>query len=595
MAAPAWKRLLRGQPWIALEFQSQGGRVVARSWYPKDLESLILTAFRLALPGAELVSEVEPPAMPKTPAARARLRLWRYPLYPLGQPRADGLSAAIVALATGREGLVQLVLAPDVGWERRAANQLAQLSGESPRDNLVFKLIRGSADIIFDLCFPSRGPVKPNPPPAPRPMLPQPPAGKASMPCWKSDVRLCCWAAAPGLAKRALRPVLAGYQTLDGENCLRPQRVWWRSLFDGALARRLGPGRSNLVLTAEELTQLFHLPLTAVPMDTARVQLAPERLVSEAGSVLCRLEDGSRQAVRIAQADRRHHLHVLGPTGSGKSTLLLNLALQDIEAGIGVGVLDPKGDLIRDLLERIPEGHADRLVLLDPGWRERPVGLNVLDCDDPSQRELVCDGVVTIFRKSYERFWGPRTDDILRAALLTLLREPKATLCEVPLLLLNPSVRARLTKNLDDPVGLKPFWEEYEALAQGQRLQMVGPVLNKLRTMLLRPTVRNVLGQSRSTIDLQEVIDHGGIRSSTWPREPWVRRRAGCSAPSSSPGCGKPRCAAPRARKPGDPTSTSTWTSFTTTSTCRSRWTTCWPRHAPTGSTCRWPTSIWVS
>ena len=81
----------------------------------------------------------------------------------------------------------------------------------------------------------------------------------------------------------------------------------------------------------------------------------------------------------------------------------------------------------------------------------------------------------------------------------------------MPLLLLNRDVRARLTKNLGDPVGLKPFWQEYEAQTEGQRLQMVGPVLNKLRTFLMRPTVRNVLGQSRSTIDLREVIDGGGI------------------------------------------------------------------------------------
>ncbi len=512
MAAPAWKRLVFGQPWIALEFQSRGGRVVARCWYPNELGGLIRAALNLALPGTELIPEIEAPLMPGTPAARARLRLWRDPLYPLGHPRADGLSAAISALAGG-DGMVQLTLAPDVGWERRAAHRIAQFSGEDPKDNLVFMLVRELSDVVFDLCFPSREPLRSAPVPLSRrpQRQPLPPTDKASVSCWKADVRLSCWASASGPAKHALRPVLAGYQTLDGANGLRAQRVWWRHAFDRALSTRLGPGRTNLVLTAEELAELFHLPLTGIPMDTARVRLTPDRSGSEVGSTLCRLEDGSRLAVRISQPDRRHHLHVLGPTGSGKSTLLLDLTLQDIDAGIGVGVLDPKGDLIRDLLERIPESHADRLVLIDPAQRERPVGLNVLECNDPSQREVVCDGVVTIFRQSYERFWGPRTDDILRAALLTLLREPSATLCEVPLLLLNQSVRARLTKNLDDPVGLKPFWEEYEALAQGQRLQMVGPVLNKLRTILLRPTVRNVLGQSRSTIDLLDVIDHGGI------------------------------------------------------------------------------------
>jgi hypothetical protein len=204
-------------------------------------------------------------------------------------------------------------------------------------------------------------------------------------------------------------------------------------------------------------------------------------------------------------------MHVLGPTGSGKSTLLLNLALQDIEAGVGVGVLDPKGDLISDLLERIPGRHRDRVVLIDPSQREQPVGLNVLTCPDPNQREVVCDGIVTIFKKTYERFWGPRTDDVLRAALLTLMRDPEATLCEVPLLLLNRTARAQLTAELDDPAGLKLFWAEYEQMAPGQQLQVVGPVLNKLRSFLLRPTLRNILGQSTSTIDFQRIIDNNCI------------------------------------------------------------------------------------
>ena len=86
---------------------------------------------------------------------------------------------------------------------------------------------------------------------------------------------------------------------------------------------------------------------------------------------------------------------------------------------------------------------------------------------------------MTIFRKTYERFWGPRTDDILRAALLTLLHDPNATLCEVPLLLLDPVVRGQFRERLRDPVGLKPFWDEYEAMGDGQRLQLIGPVLNK--------------------------------------------------------------------------------------------------------------------
>src|SRR5712664_4567636 len=244
---------------------------------------------------------------------------------------------------------------------------------------------------------------------------------------------------------------------------------------------------------------------------STRLSQNEARRPSGDGNVICLLEDGRQTPARISAGDARHHIHVLGPPGVGKSTLLLNLALDDIEAGRGVAVVDPKGDLVSALLESIPRRHWDRVLLIDPSLREQPVGLNVLECDDPELHEVACDQLVTIFRKAYERFWGPRTDDILRAAVLTLLLRPGSSLCEVPLLLLQPEARKIFTSDLRDPIGLGPFWNEYEQMADGQRLQMVGPVLNKLRSVLLRRTVRNIMGQPTSTIDFARCMDGGGI------------------------------------------------------------------------------------
>jgi len=514
IAAPWWKRWLLGQPSITFEYRAQAGRVRAGCWFPGDLETTVSSALSAAMPGLELIRE-EDSELPRVPAARARLRLWREPLYPLGAPRQDALASAVAALAESSDALLQISIAPDTGWERRASHRLEHQSDDRPSTPLVIrillKLLILPLDLFFEIFWHSSTSYQPAPAPRSRPIKPLPPQEKAYQACWRAEVRICCWAEQRSIPRQKLRPVAGAFQALDGDNRLRVKRVWWSRSFDAALSHRLGPTAANLVLSAEELAQLCHLPLAGVPMDSAHVRIAPARPLGREGSLLCRLEDDQRTPVQIAQRERRQHLWMVGPTGCGKSTLLLNLALQDIEAGIGVGVVDPKGDLIRDLLERIPKEHQDRLVLFDPAQRERPLGLNVLDCEDESERELVTDGVVSIFRKNFERFWGPRTDDILRASLLTLLRHPGTTLCEVPLLLLNREVRARLTKQLDDPIGLRPFWQEYEAFGDGQRAQMVGPVLNKLRSFLLRPTVRNVLGQSRSTLELAQVMDRGGI------------------------------------------------------------------------------------
>jgi len=87
---------------------------------------------------------------------------------------------------------------------------------------------------------------------------------------------------------------------------------------------------------------------------------------------------GAERPLALSVPDSLRHLHVIGPTGSGKSTMLVGLIAGDMEAGRGVVVLDPKGDLVADVLERVPAHRLDDVCILDPGDDVRPVGLNLL-------------------------------------------------------------------------------------------------------------------------------------------------------------------------------------------------------------------------
>jgi len=504
ISAPWWKRVAFGQPWIALEFWAQADRVSARCWLPDRLQTVVLTHLQMALPGTVIAPSAAHPGLIE-PAARVRMRGWREDLYALGRVQSDPLRPILGALSLATQGVMQLVVSPDVHWQGRAQRRWAALSGQPAGSGLLTGLFAEIADTLLGAIMPKpagrsasvRGAI--------------PPQEKAGEPGFLTELRLRVGAPTAAEAKGVMHTLSAAFRTLDGGNGLRPHRVFRRSRFDRSLLEPAAPSARSSVLVAAELACLFHVPCPGAAMETATTRVASLHRPTGLGKTICVADAGSRQAVTISQADCRQHIHVLGPTGSGKSTLLLNLALDDIRAGRGVGVIDPKGDLIRALLERIPIAEAGRVVLIDPTFRDQPVGLNVLECPDPDERELVCDAIVTIFKKTYERFWGPRTDDILRAAILTLLRKPGATLCEVPLLLLNPTVRQRLTAKLDDPVGLKPFWDEYERMAEGQRLQLIGPLLNKLRTFLLRATMRNMLGQSTSTVRIPELLDGNTI------------------------------------------------------------------------------------
>jgi hypothetical protein len=510
MSSPWWTRVAFGQPWVALEFIAAGGRVPARCWFRPRLEAMLRAQLMTALPGLDFVPVTDEPPLTQ-PAARSRLHMWREELYPLGQPKADALRGILGALSVAQSGVVQLVMRPDVGWQGRARKRLDRLAGISGSHGLLSGVLWDLFDIFLGRLFAQPHSAVGNHPPSRT--GPEPPSGKADQPGYQVEIRLRVSSRSSGEAKQVMHSVVSAFRALDGANGLRPARVWLHRRFDTDLVRRHPPRTSGLTLIPEELASLFHLPCAGVAMDVAPVRASPARLSqpSPGDKVICLLEDDRQTPVTIAQADARQHIHILGPTGSGKSTLLLNLALDDIRAGRGVGVVDPKGDLVRALLERIPREDADRVVLIDPSYRDRPVGLNVLECPDVDLREVVGDSIVTIFKKTYERFWGPRTDDILRAAVLTLLNRPDTTLCEVPLLLLRPEARKQYLEGLDDPVGLEPFWEEYEQTPGGQRLQMVGPLLNKLRSVLLRRTVRNMLGQAQSTVNIANAMDQQGI------------------------------------------------------------------------------------
>src|SRR5262249_34825418 len=133
---------------------------------------------------------------------------------------------------------------------------------------------------------------------------------------------------------------------------------------------------------------------------------------------------GPATPVGIRTADARHHVHIVGATGSGKTTLMLSMILSDVAAGRGVVLIDPKGDAVLDLLQRPPASLASRLFLFHPAAPAPPPVLNVLQTTG-RDTDVVTDNIVGIFRRLFSSFWGPRTDDIFRAACLTLLADPR--------------------------------------------------------------------------------------------------------------------------------------------------------------------------
>ena len=211
----------------------------------------------------------------------------------------------------------------------------------------------------------------------------------------------------------------------------------------------------------------------------------------------------------LEQADRRQHAYIIGQTGTGKSTLVRNMILQDIEAGRGIGLIDPHGDLALEILDHIPGHRTDHVVYFDPSDRD-PLAINLFRAmSDNSQ--LVCAGIVSAFKKIWGDSWGPRLEYVFTATLSALLECNNTSLLGVSRMLHDARYRAWVVRQVKDP-GVRSFWErEFGEYDRSFRQEVVGPIQNKVGQIFLAPALRNVLGQVGTKVNFRFMMDRKRI------------------------------------------------------------------------------------
>jgi hypothetical protein len=248
-------------------------------------------------------------------------------------------------------------------------------------------------------------------------------------------------------------------------------------------------------------------PLHPRPLRVPEQVSRSERLFAVPGA------PGSTAPIGIAARDISSHLLATGPTGVGKTTVLLHLVAADVAAGRPVLVLDPKWQLIRDVVDRaVPERRIKDVVIVDPAEAAtgKVVGFNPLDVGDRNP-DVVVDGLIAVLAAVFHDGWGPRTEDIVHSALLTLARvgEHRAepfTLLDLPRLLTEDRFRSSVIGQVMDDPGLGSFWASYLAMSPAAQAQAIAAPLNKLRQYLLRPSLRAILGQPRPQFRLRDVF-----------------------------------------------------------------------------------------
>ncbi len=282
----------------------------------------------------------------------------------------------------------------------------------------------------------------------------------------------------------------------------------------------------GFILSNEELATVYHLPNLTVKTPTiywvSSKKLEPPsdlpvyheaesddmQKVSVLGKTNYR---GNQKIFGIKPLDRRRHIYVIGKTGMGKSTLLENMIHSDIMAGKGVGVIDPHGDLADAVLGFVPSNRTNDVILIDPADRDYAVAFNMLENVDPALKSIVCSGLVGIFKKIYADSWGPRLEHILRNTILSLLEYPGTSMLGITRILQDKSFRRKVIKKIQDPV-VKAFWlQEFEVMQPRFQTEAISPILNKVGQFLASSTIRNIVGQPKSSVDLRFAMDKGKI------------------------------------------------------------------------------------
>ena len=214
-----------------------------------------------------------------------------------------------------------------------------------------------------------------------------------------------------------------------------------------------------------------------------------------------------KQKFGIKRDDRRRHFYVLGKTGMGKTSMLEQMIIQDIVGGEGVGFVDPHGEAAEELLHFVPKERVQDVVYFNPADMAYPIAFNVMEDVGPEYRHLVASGLMSVFKKIWPDVWSARMEYILNNAILALLESPGSTLLGVNRMLADVEYRKQVVNNIGDPV-VKAFWtQEYARYTQRYEVEATAAIQNKVGQFIANPLVRNIIGQTHSTINMREIMD----------------------------------------------------------------------------------------
>jgi len=277
------------------------------------------------------------------------------------------------------------------------------------------------------------------------------------------------------------------------------------------------------ILNSVELASLFHLP-NQKDIPTAQVQRqmskqvdGPTQLMDEGFLLGYNEFRGVKKPIRLSTNDRRRHTYIIGQTGTGKSVLLENLAFQDMMDGRGFAFVDPHGDSVENLLGKVPKERVEDIIYFNPGDMTNPIGLNMFEYDNPDQKDFLVQEAINMLYGLYDPghtgIVGPRLEHIFRNCALLLMSDPNGgTFIDIPKLLIDDDFMKSKLKYVTDQTVLDFWTKEYpESKRSNESGEVVSWVVSKFGPFISNESMRNILGQTKSSFNLRDIMDNKKI------------------------------------------------------------------------------------
>ena len=284
-------------------------------------------------------------------------------------------------------------------------------------------------------------------------------------------------------------------------------------------------GGRGFILNIEELASVYHLPHTNV--ETPNIVWASSKTAEPPAKLPVLTGDpaidenisafgltnfrGINHQFGMLRSDRSRHVYIIGQTGAGKSGLLELFALSDIFHKRGYAIIDPHGDFAVNNMRFIPGSRLDDVVYFNPADTAYPLGFNPLEVTNPEQKSNISSEVIGVLKRMFGDSWGPRLEYILRYTILALLDRPETTMLDITRMLTDKKFRKDTLTYCKDTVVLQ-FWNvEFASWNDKFQAEAIAPVLNKVGAFTANPTIRNIIGQPKSTFNIRKIMDEGKI------------------------------------------------------------------------------------